>query len=147
MENFDFDKNKDIKDIKDILDAIKKMRALQEQINNPTRSGMTSALSDAQSIAREEILQVEYSQGDTVPTPWACIPYEDLYRKLSQYQEGLRQYCIKKVGEKAFKELQENTSRKSKWEKVKPIISFALDKGADVAIAILSLVLQMKLGV
>lgn len=40
----------------------------------------------------------------------------------------------------------ENISRKSKWEKVKPIISFALDKGADVAIAILSLVLQMKLG-
>ncbi len=41
----------------------------------------------------------------------------------------------------------EKISRKSKWEKVKPIISFALDKGADVAIAILSLVLQMKLGV
>ena len=40
----------------------------------------------------------------------------------------------------------ENISRKSKWEKVKPIITFALDKGADVAIAILSLVLQMKLG-
>lgn len=41
----------------------------------------------------------------------------------------------------------ESISRKSKWEKVKPIISFALDKGADVAIAILSLVLQMKLGI
>jgi len=40
----------------------------------------------------------------------------------------------------------ENISRKSKWEKVKPIISFVLDKGADVAIAILSLVLQMKIG-
>ena len=40
----------------------------------------------------------------------------------------------------------ENISRKSKWEKVKPIIAFALDKGADVAIAILSLVMQMKLG-
>ena len=40
----------------------------------------------------------------------------------------------------------ENISRKSKWEKVKPIISFALDKGADVAIAILSLIMQMKLG-
>lgn len=39
----------------------------------------------------------------------------------------------------------ENISRKSKWEKIKPIVSFALDKGADVAIAFLSLVLQMKL--
>lgn len=40
----------------------------------------------------------------------------------------------------------ENSSRKTKWEKVKTIISFALEKGADVAIAILSLVVQMKLG-
>ena len=40
----------------------------------------------------------------------------------------------------------ENTSCKTKWEKVKPIIAFTLDKGADVAIAILSLVMQMKLG-
>lgn len=41
----------------------------------------------------------------------------------------------------------ENISRKNKWEKVKPIIAFALDKGADAAIAILALVMQMKLGV
>ena len=40
----------------------------------------------------------------------------------------------------------ENSSRKTKWEKVKPIIAFAIDKGADVAIAILSLIMQMKLG-
>ena len=40
----------------------------------------------------------------------------------------------------------ENSSRKTKWEKVKPIIAFALDKGADVAIAILSLIMQMRLG-
>lgn len=41
----------------------------------------------------------------------------------------------------------EKLSRKKKWEKVKPIISFTLDKGADVAIALLSLVMQMKLGI
>ena len=40
----------------------------------------------------------------------------------------------------------ESSSRKTKWEKVKPIIAFTLDKGADVAIAILSLIMQMKLG-
>ncbi len=34
---------------------------------------------------------------------------------------------------------------KAKWEKIKPIIQFALDKGVDVGIAVLSLVLQMKL--
>lgn len=40
----------------------------------------------------------------------------------------------------------ENISRKNKWEKVKPIISFVMDKGADVAVAILTLIVQMKLG-
>lgn len=39
---------------------------------------------------------------------------------------------------------QEDISKKKKWEKVKPIIVFALDKGMDVAITILSLVLQLK---
>ena len=48
---------------------------------------------------------------------------------------------------KYWKEIsKEKSSCKTKWEKVKPIIAFALDKGADVAIAILSLVMQMKLG-
>ena len=40
----------------------------------------------------------------------------------------------------------ENISRKSKWEKVKPIIAYAMDKGADLGIAILTLIVQMKLG-
>ena len=40
----------------------------------------------------------------------------------------------------------ENISRKKKWEKIKPIASFVLDKGVDVAVPILSLILQMKLG-
>lgn len=52
---------------------------------------------------------------------------------------------LKKINE--LEEIsKEKTSRKAKWEKVKPIIAFTLDKGADVAIAILSLVMQMKLG-
>lgn len=78
---------------------------MQRQINNPTRDGMINALSDAQSTAGKEIQQIEYSQGDTIPTPWVYFPDQDLYRKLSQYQEGLRQHCINKVGEKAFEEL------------------------------------------
>lgn len=40
----------------------------------------------------------------------------------------------------------ENVPKKKKWEKVKPILAFALDKGADVAITIMVLILQMKLG-
>ncbi len=40
----------------------------------------------------------------------------------------------------------EKISKKKKWSKVKPILLFVLDKGADVAITIMSLILQMKLG-
>ena len=108
MENFDFSKVKDTKDKKDILDAIKKIAALQKQISNPTRDGMINALNDAQLTARDEIQQIEYSQGDTIPTPWVCFTSQDLYRKLSQYQEGLRQHCIKQIGKKAFEELLKN---------------------------------------
>lgn len=100
---------KDIKDKKDIGDAVKKLCALQKQINNPTRDGMIKALSDAQSTAGYEIQQIEYSQGDTIPTPWVCFSEQDLYRKLSQYQEGLRQHCIKQIGKKAFEELLKRT--------------------------------------
>lgn len=39
-----------------------------------------------------------------------------------------------------------STSKKKKWEKVKPILQFAIDKGADIAIVFMQLVLQMKLG-
>lgn len=41
----------------------------------------------------------------------------------------------------------EPVSKKTKWEKVKPILAFVLDKGADVAIAIMTLIVQMKLGI
>lgn len=40
----------------------------------------------------------------------------------------------------------EQISKKKKWEKVKPILKFALDKGADVAITFMGLIMQMKLG-
>lgn len=40
----------------------------------------------------------------------------------------------------------ESISKKKKWEKIKPILLFALDKGADVAITIMGLIMQMKLG-
>ena len=40
----------------------------------------------------------------------------------------------------------EGISKKKKWEKIKPILAFVLDKGADVAITIMGLVLQMELG-
>lgn len=40
----------------------------------------------------------------------------------------------------------EKISKKDKWAKIKPILTFAADKGVDVGIALLSLIVQMKLG-
>lgn len=105
MENFDINQAKDDKDVKDIADAVKKIVALQRQINNPTRDGMINALMDAKFTAGAEIQQIEYSQGDTIPTPWGCFPDQDLYRKLSQYKAALQQHCIKQIGKKAFEKL------------------------------------------
>ncbi len=110
-ENF-FSKTKDAQDQKDIIDAVKKIEALQWQIQDPTRDGMINALRDARLMAESEIFQIEQSQGDTIPTPWWCFSDQDLYRKLSQYQEGLRQHCINKIGQKAFEELLKEAEEK-----------------------------------
>ena len=77
------------------------------------------------------------------------LPFEEAKQKIEDMTALNREQTdeiLSKIDE-LEKISKENISRKSKWEKVKPIISYALDKGADVAIAILSLVLQMKLGV
>lgn len=103
MENLN--QTKDAKDVIDIADVVKKIVALQRQLNNPTRDGMINALIDAKFTAGAEIQQIEYSQGDTILMPWENFSNQDLYRKLSQYQAGLRQHCIKKVGEKALEEM------------------------------------------
>lgn len=105
MENFNLNQAKDVKDVTDIAAIVKKIAALQRQLNNPTRDGMIAALADANLTAGTEIQQIERSHGNTVWMPWACFSDQDLYGKLSYYQTALRQHCIKKVGEKALEEM------------------------------------------
>lgn len=38
-------------------------------------------------------------------------------------------------------------SKKDKWAKIKPFLAFAADKGVDIGIAILTLILQMNIGI
>lgn len=103
MENFERLDN--IKEAKEIEDFIEKYCKLQAQIDNPTRTGMIDALSGAQKVARQEITMLEQRQGDIYPTLWSDIPYDDLYRKLSQYQQGLYIHAVNKFGEEKFKTL------------------------------------------
>ena len=42
--------------------------------------------------------------------------------------------------------LAEKDTRKGKWEKIKPIVTWAIEKGVDVAIIILKLIAQSQLG-
>jgi len=103
MENFE--RISETKEGKEAIELLEKYFKLQDQINNPTKSGMIEALSDARNVARQEITSLEQSQGDIYPMPWTSIPDRDLYRKLAQYQQGLYNHAVNKLGEEAFKKL------------------------------------------
>lgn len=94
-------------------ELIEKFLKLQAQINNPTRDGMIEALSDAKSVAGQEISELEISQGETCPTSWSCIPYDYLYRKFYQYQQGLFNHVVNKLGEEAFKKVLKDHAKAS----------------------------------
>lgn len=74
------------------------------------------------------------------------------FKEVSQQIEkmpGLTEKEINEIKDK-IAELEkinnEEIPKKKKWAKIKPIVAFVLEKGAEVAIPILRLVLQMKLG-
>ena len=94
-----------IQDAKEIMDAIEKLKALQRQQQVPDRHGMISALSDAKQTAPLAITVLELMQGDTKLMPWDNFSDADLYRKLTQYQQGLKNYCVEKIGAQLFDEL------------------------------------------
>lgn len=101
----DTEKFNEAKEAKEAMELVEKFFKLQAQINNPTRFGMIDALSDAQNVARQEITFLERSQGDIYQMSWTSFPDNDLYRKLSQYQQGLYNHAINKIGEEAVKKL------------------------------------------
>lgn len=100
-----FERFSDAKTAKEVEEFLEKLQKLQDQINHPTREGMIEALSGAQNVASREISILEKSQGEVFFTPWNCIPDRELYRKLSQYQQGLFNYAVNKFGEETFKEI------------------------------------------
>lgn len=82
-------------------------------------------------------------------TVYISISFDEARQKIEN-MTALNQKQTDEILEKinALEEIaKESSSRKTKWEKVKPILAFALDKGADVAVTFMSLILQMKLGI
>ena len=96
---------KNSEDKKDVLEAIKEIKRLQALKEMPERNSIIDALQNAKNKAPVEITALEFSQGDRYLMPFVNFTDADLYRKLSQYQQGLEGYCIKKIGKKAFDEL------------------------------------------
>ena len=93
------------KEQKEIVDAIKKIKELRRHQQYPDRNGMISALMDAKQTAPMAITALEWMQGDTQLMRWDQFSDADLYRKLAQYQQGLANYCIEKIGKQVFDEL------------------------------------------
>jgi hypothetical protein len=101
---------KNLKIEKDVIDAINKIKKLQAQRINPDRNGMISALCDAKMTAPIEITTLEFSQGDMNWKLFDNFTDNELYYKLEQYQKGLENYCIERIGKQLYDELM---SRKS----------------------------------
>ena len=93
---------KEAKEAKEVYDLISSYLKLQDQLKNPTRLGMIEALSSAQNVARKEITDLEIQQGDTYPMPWTEFQDRDLYRKLTQYQQGLYRRGCYQIGRRGL---------------------------------------------
>lgn len=109
MENLEgFSVGKEAEGIEKFAKAYFELRV---QINNPTREGMIKALLDAKNIAPQEISMLENSQGEIYPTSSDNFELRDLYRKLTQYQQGLYIHAVKKFGEEKFKKQVEDCAK------------------------------------
>ena len=96
---------KHVQDRKDVREAIEKIYKLRKQKQKPDRFGMISALQEAKNKAPIAVMTAERLHGDIYIMPPEQFTDEDLYRKLSQYEQALTAYCIDKVGKEAFDEL------------------------------------------
>lgn len=73
----------------------------------------------------------------------------DHARNVIENMPGLTEYDTEQIISR-INELErisgENITKKSKWEKIKPILLYVIDKGVDVAVPIIQLILQKNLG-
>lgn len=109
-----FEKLNDVKELTEIEEFVDKYIMLQDQMKNPTRSGMIKALSGALKVAYNEIIALERSQGNIYPKPWTSFSNHDLLCKLPKYIQGLNNHAVNKFGEETFKYLLEEHKKRTK---------------------------------
>lgn len=107
--------------------------------------GYLSGLPVISHMAQDNSVNVQVSNNNQISI---TISYDEARKKIED-MPGLTDADTEEIKTK-IDDLEsiskEDLSKKKKWEKVKPILLFAIDKGADVAITIMGLILQMKLG-
>lgn len=104
---------KEIKDNEELLDIVEKIIKLEHQMKFPDRNGMIEALSDAQSVACNEIVQnIQQRGGNVCPKPWNAFLDQELYSMLPQYKQGLINHGFAKIGKGAFEKLMEEYSKR-----------------------------------
>ena len=100
-------------DEKNILDAIKTMKEIDKQIQNPDRQGMIEVLKEqgmievlkeAKKKALFEITLLEAHLPKSDFKPFEKCDNDSLYNNLPLYKKGIVNYCINKFGEEVFNE-------------------------------------------
>ena len=91
-------------DEKNILDAIKTMKEIDKQIQNPDRQGMIEVLKEAKKKALFEITLLEAHLPKSNFKPFEKCDNDSLYNNLPLYKKGIVNYCINKFGEEVFNE-------------------------------------------
>lgn len=104
---------KEMKDNKELFDIVEKIIKLEHQMKFPDRNGMIEALSDAQSVACNEIVQnIQQHGGNVYEKSWDIITNQELYSMLPQYKQGLINHGFAKIGKGAFEKLMEEYSKR-----------------------------------
>lgn len=140
---FDYDGLEDTKDVDMLVHNLKFMRGKLEalrdgfvEIRKTSDKSVNVAVNNSNENHNENNIDIN-------------LTFEQAKQRLED-MPGLDQSATEelqgKVDELENISKDQSDLKKKKWEKVKPILKFAIDKGADIAIVFMELVLQMKLG-
>lgn len=97
--------NMDIKEVsneKDLVDSINKIIELRKHLKSSDKKAIKKVLLEAKKIAPKEITALEWKNNENVIVDFAKLPLKQLYRKILQYQNGLKLHCLNKVSEAEF---------------------------------------------
>lgn len=91
-------------DDKDLVDTLNKIIELRKYYKSTDKKAIKKVLLEAKKLAPQEITALEWSNNETHIVDLEKIPLEHLYRKIRQYQKGLKNHCLIKISEEKIEE-------------------------------------------